>query len=625
MSVIHEYFYVVASPPLMAALISFFALGIGALLIKPLYGTNRPGIVESFGLGIIFISASTALWGFAGWLTPDGKLTLLFPLILMGLSGWILNRFYTPIRIRSFRNRAIIVLSVLLLLGTVLKNIAAPLVPPISPEACETILPVARTLVETGKLGFQPEIKFGSYPHLVEMIYFWAISYSPLTTAQYLNYFAFIFVLVGMVQLGRSAYSLKTGWLAAVILASITAVQTASLTANADLWILLFLLTAIFLGFDALVNKIPTKLFLAGIFAGAAAEVRFYGAISSACLLLSLISIFGWYRKRKEKIQHDDFNIMFLIAIACGIPWYIINVIWFHNPIFPFSAETFPPGAGYFGAVSKELIVDFSWYFKNFNLAEIYSKGNFWTTFLLVYSPGWAIFPASIWFWRSNPLLRFLSMAAALTWLYWSVFGNGIILPNVMIPLAIGSSLAVAHLLTRLYTILPGTERGRSAKMVCWLILITWISVGGILRTYDTPPVTYDETDSYLADNLSSYILIDAANDIIDQERGAVGVMCGNGRLYADFPFFGGDDIGLANHRLLVERCASPQRLSEFLQLNYKARYLIVNELELRDPESRYDIKVPVPVTHPDFREYFVEVGRVSSGVIYYLPKRPQD
>ena len=80
------------------------------------------------------------------------------------------------------------------------------------------------------------------------MLYAWALVASPLSNAHFVNVLAFLFSLLAIAQLGRAAFSLKTGWLAALIMGTVGAFQWFGYHSYPDLWAMFYLLMALLVG-----------------------------------------------------------------------------------------------------------------------------------------------------------------------------------------------------------------------------------------------------------------------------------------------------------------------------------------------------------------------------------------
>jgi hypothetical protein len=607
-------------PPLTFAVIGFVALGLGAFLIQPFYRRKHPPVVETFALGALGISLLTQLWGALHWLGPSARWSLGFLLLLLAVIGWISPRVDLPFKIRSLRNRTILVLSILLAVGVVFKVFLFALYPPSSPEECSTYLPTALNILRDGRLAFNPGIDFNTLPQNTEMLYLWAVAVSPLSSAHYVNVLAFIASLLAMIRLGRAAFSVKTGWLAALLLGIISAVQTLGYHSYPDLWVMFYLLAALLTGTEAYREGAPGRLLLAGIFMGAAAGSGYIGLIGAATLAISLTALSRWRMPDVKAMQREDIFASILLAVLVASPWYIRNIVWFHNPVFPFMSNFFHPGGGVHGTFGPESAIDLQSMMRPSALLSFYESGALWEKILKLW-PIWGAIPAGIWFIKSSPFMRVVVTWTVLTWGYWLIFGGGIVHLSFYIYLIPVTAIAIAHLSKLIYILPAGDRKGRFFRVILWITLIGWV---GILTTKDenvAPPLTTESRQEFLKTQLVSYDLIMTANKVIHKTDIAVGVLCGDSRLYAEFPLLGGSDVGLVNHRVIAENSWSPARLAALLQNRYNAKFLIVNMERLNAMSSVEFDQIKDVINSPEFLTVFHELAHSHSGVVYYFAK----
>ena len=60
--------------------------------------------------------------------------------------------------------------------------------------------------------------------------------------------------------------------------------------------------------------------------------------------LLPLVFLAGLALMRKLPLRGTLAFVM--VAVVIGSPWYIKNVVWMRNPVYPFAYSIFPGGAG---------------------------------------------------------------------------------------------------------------------------------------------------------------------------------------------------------------------------------------------------------------------------------------
>jgi hypothetical protein len=206
-----------------------------------------------------------------------------------------------------------------------------------------------------------------------------------------------------------------------------------------------------------------------------------------------------------------------------------------------------------------------------------------------------------------------------LVWGFWLIFGEGIMHFPFLIFLIPANILVLAHLIGKVYSLPPGNERGRFFRIVFWILLVGWIGIGGAGTSKLNPPLTRDHEVQTLRIFHGSYDLISIANNTIPENLRAIGILCEDGRLYANFTLIGGGDAGWGNHRAIVENCTCAKDLAEKMMDRYNANYLIVDGERLSREHSDTFEKIKFILNADDFPEYFREVARVGQGVVYVV------
>ncbi len=605
------------TPLLVAGAIGFVALGIGSFLVRLFVGGERAFLVESFAFGTLAISLLTLMWGIFGWLGVYARLSLALPLILLGIAGWLQARPGWPLNPASFKNRTILILSLLLAVGVLLRIVLSPLYPAVGLDECRTHLPAVFAILDSGYITYHPDIAFSGFPQGAEMLYVWAVAYSPLTAAHYVNFLAYFFCILALIRLGRTVFSIKTGWLAALIMASMGALQIPGGDASPNIWVLFFILAAVLVLTEGMRDGSPGRVLLAGIFLGAAAGVSYTGLLASLTLAISLFAI-GRKSTGIKPIPGWIFILTVILVCIAAAPWYIRNAVWFNNPVFPFYESVFPPGGGIYGIYGPESAVRIGWMHGTETAVGYFQHGELWPVILSMWST-WIVIPAGIWFWRESPFIRVAITWTVLVWAFWMIGGGGIIHFPYYIYLIPVNVLVLAHLLGVVYSLPPGDKRGRFFRIVLWTILIGWIGIAGARTSQLIPPLTSTQIERTLGRVHGSYELIMAANESIAEDRVAVGILCEDGRLYADFILLGGGDVGWARHRIISDSCTSPEELAVLLREHYGANYLIVHEERLTDKKTDEFLRINRLLRSPEFSSLFREVARVGRGAVYYV------
>ena len=605
-------------PILTGAIIGAVAIGLGAFLAQPFFGRRRPYLVESFALGTLAISLSTLLWGSLSWMDVSARWSLGFLLILLSVVGWIKHTPTTPLMVRSFSNRTILALSLILLIGVILRIFLMPLYPPMGWDECASHLPAAREIVQSGRITFNPEIKFNSFPQNAEMLYVWAIAHSPIQSAHYVNFLAFLFSLLALVRLGRSMFTPKIGWLAALIMGIVGIVQYQAVHSNVDIWVMFYFLAAIMVGCEAAKSSSLRKVLLVGIFIGAAAGVRYSGLIGVLTLIPAFIAIGSWTKTTNREIPRWSYWVAILLALLVASPWYIRNIVWFNNPYFPFLSVLFPGGGRFFAIYGQELIAGPGTLLHTYAPGYFGLQENLWTQFVSQWYL-WAAIPAGVWFWKHSPFIRFTITWTVLTWLFRMQGTSGIEFYPYYIYLIPVNVLVLANLATQFYTLPPGTRFARFMRIMIWVLLVIWVGAIGVRDVNPVPPLRSVSQGMVLSEMHGSYTLMIESNNNIPEDRKAVGILCEDGRLYAEFTLIGGGDSGWANYFEIAKACMSPRDLADLLRNRYSASYLIVHEERLEQADLPALILIRNLINTPEFDDFFRLRGRVGEGAVYRI------
>jgi len=617
-----EVLYNLFAPIVVAALFSTVAVGVGALILNPFLPKDPPPLVESFALGTLAISLVTLLWGMMGWMGIYGRLTVALPFILLGIAGWITARPVWALNPVSFKNRTVLVLSILLAVGVLLRIFLGPLYPPVEMNECRTHLPLAQALLAEGIDTFHPEITFSTFPQNAEMLYAWAIAWAPLSTSHYINFIAFIFSLLALVRLGRAVYSLKTGWLAALIMGAMGILQTYGSTASPGMWTLFYILCAALVVTEGTQERSVIKIILGGIFLGAAAGTGYMGLLAALTLTLSLFAL-GRIKGVTTVIPRWSVFVSFILFILIALPWYARNMYWFANPVFPFYETNIPPGGGIHGVFGAEAAMKLSWMHVNETAGVLFRDNLLWPWIVKMMWSVWIGIPAGIFFLRSSPFTRIAVTWTLLVWAFWMIPGDGIMHLPYFLFLVPFNILILANLLGEVYSMPAGDHRGRFFRIVLWVMLVGWVGIGGAPTSQLIPPLTSGQMDSSLKRVHGSYELIMVANDVIAEDRNAVGILCEDGRVYADFKMLGGD-VGLANLRLLSDSSTSAEVFARLIHERYDADYLIVHENRLKESHSPAINSIRHLLGTAEFSHLFHEAARVGQGVVYIVDEPDQ-
>jgi len=606
------------APILTGLIFGLVAVGLGMLALRPFIREERPPLVESFALGALAISLVTMIFGTFGWLGPAPRLMLAGVLVLLAAIGWVRHKPASQFDPQSYRDPIVIVLTTLLVVGIVLPMVFAPLAPPTAWDECSYHLPGVLRMLETGRDAFQPDIILSNTPRNGEMLFFWAVAWSPLSGAHYVNFLAFIFLLLAIVRLGSLLFSEKIGLLAALLLGAYGHLQWLAVHGKTDIWVFFFMVAALLAGAQSLKTGSGGRMLLAGAFLGAAAGTKYTSLPGIAALLIAFAALRIPGLPEVKRVSWKVHLYMLLVLIAVSSPWYVRNIVWFHNPFFPFATDIFPAGGGTYGYYAQEAAIDSRLMLTDRSVGYQISHGLIGADLVRQWVL-WGVIVAGIPFWRKSPFLRLGIAWSIVHIVYWMFGAGGIMYARYYIYVAAPTVLAFASLACLIYGRLSNPGSGKLMRSLAWVILVVFIGAFGIKGSRGMPPLFRSDWLKSVSREVNSYDLMAAANTVIPADATAVGIMCADGRLYADFTLLGGTDTGWASHEVINGHTESAESLARFLQERYKADWLVVNTRRLNDESVDVLFRIALPSDDPRFPELFVERAKIDSGVVYQI------
>jgi hypothetical protein len=310
------------------------------------FASRAERIAVSLALGLVAEATLAFGLGLAGWFTPA---TAGIGLALLQLPAASLRRRWAAERPRdrSFRQPSAALRAAaagaalgLLLLGAYLATLA--LYPPLGFDSTMYHLPAAREMVESHRLSWLPDSRFPVFPQLNELLFALTLLAGDDRAARCLE-----LALAGLVALGLYAWVAEKGgrragvWAAALWLGSPYVVLY-----GADAYVDVGLALFGFLAVAALdrwgATGRPRWAALAGVFAGAAAGVKYQGLFFVALVPIAvLVPILGRERSGGRGRRARAAALALGAALLIAAPWYGRVLQATGNPVFPFFPEVF--------------------------------------------------------------------------------------------------------------------------------------------------------------------------------------------------------------------------------------------------------------------------------------------
>ncbi len=605
-------------PILTGIIFCLCSLGIGAALVGSIFQRKRPGLVESFSIGTIFVALVTMLLGTAGLIGAVHRPFILLVFLVISLIGWIKFTPRVKLDIKALANITGVSLGLLIVVGVILRMINMPLYPPNSWDECSCHIPNVLHMIETGYDLYYPVVLYSNTPRNADMLFFWAAAWSPESSVHFTSFAAFIFILIATARIGSVVFSPKVGLLGALLLGTFGHIQWHAVTAYHDIWVVLYITAAIMVLVENHKNHDPKNLVIAGIILGGAAGTKYTALPALLALPIAYFLLHKFDKTVTSPVQVKHFWFAALAALLVASPWYIRNMIWFVSPFFPVFSSVFPVENGLYGSYAAENQVDAREMLYPFTMQAAIESGRLARVILKQSITLGGIYIGII-FWRRSLFLRFAALFGVLVVSFWLIGMGGIFYSRYYLFLAPITAIVLAYLLSEVYTRLRGLNSNRSVTVALWVLLLLYVGLIGNMIDEGPAPLHPDAQDIWLSGKIKSYDLITTANEVISTDEIAVNIMAEDARLYADFTLLGGTDVGRASHPALAEHTDSARELAEFLFVTYNASWLIVNEKRLDSDEEHPLVRVELPLDDPEFSEFFVEEARMEDGVVYRI------
>jgi hypothetical protein len=209
-------------------------------------------------------------------------------------------------------------------------------------------LAVPAQYLRAGKVIELPFDHHSYFPFTLEMLYTLGLAVRGAVFAKLFHWLMLPIGALALVAIGRRAHSTRAGLVAAALYSSMPMVLQEASTAYIDLGFAAFAFLAIlcFVGYPS--RSRGENLWWSGAFCGFCLGTKYFGWLFFGFLGLWLLSelIRGTKNDAAPKLSWRHLAVFALPALLLGVPWYIRNVMWVGNPVFPFAYSVFG-GAGW--------------------------------------------------------------------------------------------------------------------------------------------------------------------------------------------------------------------------------------------------------------------------------------
>ena len=238
------------------------------------------------------------------------------------------------------------------------------LVPPHQYDSLVYHLALPQAYLRAGRLFAPPGIVYAHFPQNGEMLFSIALLLGSDILAQMYMWLSTVLAIWWVFALGRREAPMSAVALAAIFIATHSAVLLMSSTTYVEPLVMLWI-TAAALGFERWRQIAPQGggprgwLILSAIFTGLALGTKYYAGIGAAVFGLRLLYALALDRRRERAA---DLMIFTAITSALFAPWLVKNWICVRNPVFPFLYTWFENtgtgwnaelAAGYFSVLTE--------------------------------------------------------------------------------------------------------------------------------------------------------------------------------------------------------------------------------------------------------------------------------
>jgi 4-amino-4-deoxy-L-arabinose transferase-like glycosyltransferase len=292
------------------------------------FGSPLEAVVFQTGLGLGLVSFATLGLGLAGLLHPVLFWVLLLALLFLMrvdlLSLWRdLHALAFPITEQFDR-----ILAIFVALSLVVAFLFA-LTPPTAWDAQTYHLVEAKQALTRGHIAAPPNILYFSFPSLVEMLFLAGMVLKGDIASQ-LIHFAFLLLTLGaLYALALRFFNPRIAWLSCAILVAVPSLLTVATYAYVDLALVFYALASLYAALVGRERGEARWFALAGAFAGLAMGVK-YTAVIVPIALVAVLLLSPRSRRPRLLISFLSFAILF------AAPWYLRNLVFTGNPVYPF-------------------------------------------------------------------------------------------------------------------------------------------------------------------------------------------------------------------------------------------------------------------------------------------------
>lgn len=318
---------------ILFTIISLSCFGIGSILLRflKLEAGVMERIVFQSSIGLILIAIFTTISGFAGFLKSWAFLSFLSIIFLLSTPSLISLGRELKEKLKNFKISINIEFVSFILITLILFSYSLfILAPPIFYDSLEFHIAVPNYYIMEGKIKYMEGNVFSNTPLYLQMIYLFGMLVRNEIFAPLLTFLMGVILVLSLVSFGKRFLSLSYSLLPSLILLSLPLTSFLMTTPIQDLPLSLFSFLTFY---SYLIWREDGKygwLILTGIFLGFSIGIKY-----QALYLCFLFPIFTLFTGKGLKGNLKSTAIIFLIAFAFSSPWFLKNLLYNGNPVYP--------------------------------------------------------------------------------------------------------------------------------------------------------------------------------------------------------------------------------------------------------------------------------------------------
>ena len=228
-------------------------------------------------------------------------------------------------------------LPILELFGVVL--LITALAPPTANDVLAYHMQAPKHFLQLGRIAPVWDIGDANMPFTIDMLYLLGLAFGSDELAGVLHLSMVALVCAAIYAFGRRYLSERAGWIAAIAFVSTGIVQVFGTVPNVEYGLTLFDFLAVYAFFRWRESQDRRWLALSGGLVGFALGTKYFALFTAATLGLWMLWL--GFRSRSRLGWSGAAVLVLTFALPAGLialPWYLKNLLWFGNPVWPYLA-----------------------------------------------------------------------------------------------------------------------------------------------------------------------------------------------------------------------------------------------------------------------------------------------